>query len=120
MNFKEYQEFVLDCILYPCFLKKGQVKVLQVLEPIFKDLSLFYQVLLGLNFQSEEKIELKCRRIFEQFKIHTTIFIKVLGLLETKGSGRLSNILNTHHKHHHLDVFVQDLIIRLNSNHFYQ
>lgn len=122
IHFKEYHDFVLDCILYPCFLKKGQAKVFEVLQPILKDLSMFYQVLLSARHkrENEEKVELKCRRIFAQFKVHTNIFIKVLSLLETKGSGRLSNILNSYYKHQHLDVFVKDLIIRLNMNHFYQ
>lgn len=99
MQFSEYQDYILDSILYPCFLKKGQTKIYQILQPILKDISLFYQVVSAASHQDPEKTELKCRRIYEQFKINTNIFYRVLVLLETKGIKNAG--------------FAKDLLIRL-------
>lgn len=133
-TFKEYHEHVLDCILYQCFSKKSQLRVLNTLYPIMHDIVIFGAVLddyTVLDSKAEEKLMMKCKRIFQQFDRHVTVFIRVLHLIEEKGSGRLSNILNNtsvsifkdlyakHEAKLAVDVFVKDLIVRLSLNGFY-
>lgn len=133
-TFKEYHEHVLDCILYQCFSKKSQLRVLNTLYPIMHDIVIFGAVLDDYTVsdsKAEEKLMMKCKRIFDQFDRHVTVFIRVLHLIEEKGSGRLSNILNNtsvsvfkdlyakHEAKLAVDVFVKDLIVRLSLNGFY-
>lgn len=131
--FREYHEHVLDCILYQCFSKKSQTTVMEVLYAVMHDIIIFGAVLDDYTVTDsvgEEKLLMKCRLIFEQFEKHTKIFVRVLRVLEEKGSGRLSNILNTttsnvfkdlyakHERNLGVDVFVRDLLVRLNLNGF--
>jgi hypothetical protein len=134
-TFKEYHEHILDRILYQCFLKQSQLRILHVLLPILNDIIIFGVLLddyTKTDVIAEDKLLMKCKKIFDQFQTHTKIFVRVLKLLEEKGSGRLSNILNSTKFHHGfnelyskyeakngLDVFVQDLLIRLSLNNFY-
>jgi hypothetical protein len=145
--FRDYHEHILDCILFQCFLKQSQTRILQFLHPILQDI-VFFGAVLDIYMQNsvktmeqEDKLGIKCRKIFEQFHANTMIFVKVLMLLESKGSGRLSNILNStrhssilnstrrsifhelygkHEAKHGSDVFVKDLLTRLSLNGFYE
>lgn len=133
-RFKEYHEHVLDCILYQCFSKKSQLRVLNTLYATMHDIVIFGAVLddyTVTDIKAEEKLLMKCKRIFEQFQRHVAVFVRILHLIEEKGSGRLSNILNNtsvnvfkdlyakHEAKLAVDVFVKDLIVRLNLNGFY-
>ncbi|KAI8644354.1 Spc98 family-domain-containing protein [Parasitella parasitica] len=133
-SFRDYHEHVLDRILFQCFLKQSQTRIFQVLQPVLEDIIFFSAILDDYtvkDIENEDKLSLKCRRIFEQFQKHTQVFVKVLQLLETKGSGRLTNILNStrhsifnelytrHEAKHGMDVFVRDLLTRLVLNGYY-
>ncbi|KAG2234739.1 Spc98 family-domain-containing protein [Thamnidium elegans] len=132
-TFKEYHQHVLDCILYKCFSKKSQSSVLEVLQSVMQDIIIFGAILDDYkmtDINGEEKLLMKCRRIFEQFQKHTKVFVRVLHVMEEKGSGRLSNILNSttsnifkdlyarHEAKLDVDVFVKDLLVRLCLNGF--
>lgn len=134
--FKEYHEHILDCILYQCFLKTSQLQVLKTLYSAMRDIVIFGAILDDYTSmeepKTEEKLMMKCKRIFDQFERHVTVFIRVLHVVEEKGSGRLSNILNNtsvgvfrdlyakQEAKLAVDVFVKDLIVRLSLNGFYQ
>ncbi|CEP12780.1 hypothetical protein [Parasitella parasitica] len=133
-SFRDYHEHVLDRILFQCFLKQSQTRIFQVLQPVLEDIIFFSAILddyTAKDIENEDKLSLKCRRIFEQFQKHTQVFVKVLQLLETKGSGRLTNILNStrhsvfnelyarHEAKNGMDVFVRDLLTRLVLNGYY-
>lgn len=136
--FRDYHEHILDCILFQCFLKQSQTRILQLLHPILQGIVFFgvvlddYQANSSKTLEEEDKLGMKCRRIFEHFQINSKIFVRVLMLLESKGSGRLSNILNStrhsvfndlyskHEAKHGSDVFVKDLLTRLSLNGFYE
>ncbi|GAA5801842.1 hypothetical protein HPULCUR_007297 [Helicostylum pulchrum] len=132
-TFKEYHQHVLDCILYKCFSKKSQWSVLEVLQAVMQDIIMFAAILDDYkmtDINGEEKLLMRCRRIFEQFQKHTKVFVRVLHVMEEKGSGRLSNILNSttstvfkdlyakHEAKLSVDVFVKDLLVRLCLNGF--
>lgn len=136
-TFKEYHEHILDRMLYQCFLKSSQQRILQeTLIPILNDIILFGIVLdsyTQVDVTAEDKLGMKCDKIFTQFQTHIKTFVHVLTSLEDKGSGRLSNILNSTKFHHGfnllytryeaklgLDVFVKDLLVRLSLNGFYE
>ncbi|OAD05229.1 hypothetical protein MUCCIDRAFT_80323 [Mucor lusitanicus CBS 277.49] len=97
-SFRDYHEHVLDRILFQCFLKQSQTRIFKVLRPVLQDI-VFFSVILDdyavRDMESEDKLNMKCARIFDQFKNHARVFVSVLQLLETKGSGRLSNVLNS-------------------------
>ncbi|OBZ86264.1 hypothetical protein A0J61_05677, partial [Choanephora cucurbitarum] len=131
--FKEYHEHMLDCILFQCFLKQSQSRIMQVMTPILQDIVLFGIVLddYGANeamIEQEEKLEIRCRKLFDQFQRNRAMFVHVLKTLEQKGTGRLSNILKSTRKSvfnelymkyeakHGMDVFVKDLLVRLSLN----
>ncbi|KAI8378405.1 Spc98 family-domain-containing protein [Blakeslea trispora] len=136
--FREYHEHVLDCILFQCFLKQSQARIMQVLVPILQDILLFGVVLddyasnaaTPVTINQEEKLEIRCRKLFDQFQRNTAMFLHVLKTLEEKGTGRLSNILKStrksifnelyikHEAKHGMDVFVKDLMVRLSLNEF--
>lgn len=127
-SFRDYHDHVLDRILFQCFLKQSQTRIFQVIRPIMEDVIFFSSILddyAGKEIEHEDKLSMKCRRIFEQFQQHTQVFVKVLQLLETKGSGRLTNVLKAtrhdvfidlyarHEAKNGMDVFVKDLLTRL-------
>lgn len=133
-SFRDYHEHVLDRILFQCFLKQSQTRIFQVLHPVLEDIIFFSAILddyASKDIENEDKLSMKCRRIFEQFQKHAQVFVKVLLLLETKGSGRLTNILNStrhsifnelyarHEAKNGMDVFVKDLLTRLVLNGYY-
>jgi hypothetical protein len=135
-TFKEYHQHILDCILYQCFLKRSHLQVLQELYPVLNDILIFGQVLddyEAIDIMTEDKLFLKCRKLYEQFRTHTNIFIRILSNIEERGYGRLSSILSSnqtpsifthlysrHEAKDELDLFVKDLSIRLNMNGFYE
>ncbi|EPB90179.1 hypothetical protein HMPREF1544_03013 [Mucor circinelloides 1006PhL] len=133
-SFRDYHEHVLDRILFQCFLKQSQTRIFKVLRPILQDIIFFSAILDDYavkDMDSEDKLNMKCSRIFDQFKNHSRVFISVLQLLETKGSGRLTNVLNStrpsifndlyarHEAKNGMDVFVKDLLTRLALNGYY-
>ncbi|KAL9552386.1 hypothetical protein MBANPS3_003797 [Mucor bainieri] len=133
-SFRDYHEHVLDRILFQCFLKQSQTRIFKVLRPVLQDIVLFSAILDDYavkDMESEDKLNMKCARIFDQFKNHARVFVSVLQLLETKGSGRLSNVLNStrpsifndlyarHEAKNGMDVFVKDLLTRLALNGYY-
>ncbi|GAN02739.1 conserved hypothetical protein [Mucor ambiguus] len=133
-SFRDYHEHVLDRILFQCFLKQSQTRIFKVLRPVLQDI-VFFSVILddyaAKDMESEDKLHMKCARIFDQFKNHSRVFVSVLQLLETKGSGRLTNVLNStrpsifndlyarHEAKNGMDVFVKDLLTRLALNGYY-
>lgn len=134
-TFKEYHQHILNRILYQCFLKRNQLQVLRELYHVLNDIIIFGKVLDDYektDVMAEDKLFLKCRKLFEQFQLHSTIFIKILESIEQKGYGRLGSLLNNssqdslfhnlytrHEAKSELDLFVKDLILRLNMNGFY-
>ncbi|RCH77720.1 hypothetical protein CU098_001050, partial [Rhizopus stolonifer] len=98
----------------------SQTRIMQVLISVLQDIILFGVILddyRSTTLEHEDKLEMKCRKVFEQFQKNMTVFLHVLTLLEQKGSGRLGNILNTtrksifnelyikHEGRHGIDVF---------------
>lgn len=133
-SFRDYHEHVLDRILFQCFLKQSQTRIFKVLRPVLQDIVFFSAILDDYavkDMESEDKLNMKCARIFDQFKNHARVFVSVLQLLETKGSGRLTNVLNStrpsifndlyarHEAKNGMDVFVKDLLTRLSLNGYY-
>ncbi|KAG1147750.1 hypothetical protein G6F37_004292 [Rhizopus arrhizus] len=132
--FKSYHEHILDRILYQCFLKQSQQRIFKVLQPILQDVLDFASIIdiyyYSGNREEHEFIE-KCERVFDDFQNHVWQFVNVLKLLEEKGSGRLGNILNStnnefrdlygkHEAKKGLDVFVKDLLTRIDLNTYYE
>jgi hypothetical protein len=137
-TFRDYHEHILDCILFQCFLKQSQTRILQLLLPILHDVVLMGAIVddyvqnTDKTLEQEDKLGIKCRKMFEQFQQNTKFFVRILVMLESKGSGRLSNILNSrsysifnelygkHEAKRGPDVFVKDLLTRLSLNGFYE
>lgn len=132
--FKSYHEHILDRILYQCFLKQSQQRIFQTLQPILEDMLMFANVIDSYSYsrnQQEDKLLTKCHHIFNDFQRHVRLFVRVLKVLEEKGTGRLGNILNStnnefrdlygkHEAKKGLDVFVKDLLTRIDLNMYYE
>ncbi|KAG0749889.1 hypothetical protein G6F57_004047 [Rhizopus arrhizus] len=132
--FKSYHEHILDRILYQCFLKQSQQRIFKVLQPILQDV-LDFASIIDIYYYSgnreEHEFIAKCEHVFDDFQNHVWQFVNVLKLLEEKGSGRLGNILNStnnefrdlygkHEAKKGLDVFVKDLLTRIDLNTYYE
>ncbi|KAI9469024.1 MAG: Spc98 family-domain-containing protein [Benjaminiella poitrasii] len=132
-SFRDYHEHILDRILYQCFLKQSQTRILQELLPVLYSIISFGALLddyLPSTIEQEDKLSMNCRRLFERCQSHSRVFINVLMQVESKGSGSLGNILNStrvsifnelyarHEAKQGLDGFVKDLLARLNLNSF--
>lgn len=132
--FKSYHEHILDRILYQCFLKQSQQRIFKVLQPILQDV-LDFASIIDIYYYSgnreEHEFIAKCEHVFDGFQNHVWQFVNVLKLLEEKGSGRLGNILNStnnefrdlygkHEAKKGLDVFVKDLLTRIDLNTYYE
>ncbi|CEI88965.1 hypothetical protein RMCBS344292_03341 [Rhizopus microsporus] len=132
--FKSYHEHILDRILYQCFLKQSQQRIFQTLQPILEDMLMFANVIDSYCYsrnQQEDKLLTKCHHIFKDFQRHVRLLVCVLKVLEEKGTGRLGNILNStnnefrdlygkHEAKKGLDVFVKDLLTRIDLNMYYE
>ncbi|KAI9259067.1 Spc98 family-domain-containing protein [Sporodiniella umbellata] len=131
---KDYHEHILDRILYQCFLKQSQRRVLGVLMPILQDI-LNFASLIDRDYQSgnrdQEQLLTQCHSVFNCFQKHVQSFVSLLKILEEKGSGRLGNILHsTNNTFSHmyqknearkgLDMFVKELLTRIDLGTFYE
>ncbi|KAI8994524.1 Spc98 family-domain-containing protein [Pilobolus umbonatus] len=132
-SLRDYHEHIIDRMLIQCFLKSNQKKVLDILYAIFDDILMFMTLLDNyylsiITAEGEEKLLMKCRRIFHQFQTNIRIFVRVLASIDSKGYGSLSHLLSDsvftelYRKHEAecgLDSFIQALFIHLQVNGFY-
>ncbi|KAI7904571.1 Spc98 family-domain-containing protein [Cokeromyces recurvatus] len=129
-SFRDYHEHILDRILYQCFLKQSQIRILHELLPVFNSIISFSLVLDDYSpttIEQENKLNTTCRHAFERYQHYSRVFINALIQVDSKGSGSLRNILNStrisifndlyakHEAKYGLDSFVKDLLTRLDG-----
>ncbi|KAI8373225.1 gamma-tubulin complex component protein [Radiomyces spectabilis] len=139
-----YHDYILDRILFQCFLKRSQQSILHVLNSVFKDILSFSVAVeeyhrtnsTGPKAQEQEqKMMQRCETIFDSFMKHAKTFVKILQLLDDKGIGRLGNMMYSMNNskqgifgdiHEQAEAkagiggFVKELLTRLNFNGVYE